>query len=187
MKKYRWVFTVIVAVILAAVLCFTVENYITVKKKYTTSLESFKKSAPNNSALVEVIDHGDANILVYKNSKNKYSYAVVSKTLDGWTSIKYNDCIKTRKKIYKNKFGVRDYIEVTKIGDKYLVIICCKVFESFRFHSAAISDSINSDFNGFSAFEEGRENGIVIFSVLLDSIPEDYYILYGDYKIFVKA
>lgn len=187
MKKYRWVFTAILAVILATVLCFTVGNYITVKKKYTTSLESFKKSAPNNSTLVGVIDYNDANILVYRSLKNKYSYAVVSKISDEWTSVKYNDYIKTRKKIYKNKFGVRDYIEVIKIENKYLVIINCKASESFQFHSATISDSINSDFNGFSAFEEGGENGIVIFSILLDSIPEDYYILYGDYKIFIKA
>ena len=55
MKKYKWY--VAFAAVIIAVLTLYLINYIVINKTYATPEESFLNSAPNNSTLINIIEH----------------------------------------------------------------------------------------------------------------------------------
>ena len=187
MKKYKWY--VAFAAVIISVLTLYLINYIVINKTYATPEESFLNSAPNNSSLINIIEHDDINVLVYKKNNGEYFCNTIYKTDKGWASMKRNISNSVRQPINKYKNSIVSFVDVMYINDKYFVNVCYRSCRyKIYFPTATISDSISSEFSTFSSFdEEYTRNGIIVFSLVMDSIPENYYIITGNTRIDIKS
>ena len=172
---------IILGSVLFAIILIIISLYFIIKinEKYDTPEKSFLNSAPNNSSLIKIIDEDNASILVYKSKNGEYLCDTIYKTDDGWSSIKLSRIDSTRCSLSKYKNDTTSYIDVMYTNNKYFITVC---YQSYKYktyyNSATITDSINSDFKAFSVFDSYEErNGIIIFYLVLDEIPNDYYIL----------
>ena len=189
MKRYKWYIIVFAAVIIT-VLTLYLANYIAVINKiYVTPEESFLNSAPNNSSLINIIEHDDINVLVYRKNDGEYFCNTIYKTDKGWTSMKRNTSSGVRQPINKYKNSVVSYVDVKYINNKYFVTVCYRSYRyKMSFLGVTISDSIGSEFSAYSSFDEKyTSDGIIVFSLVLDSIPENYYIITGNTKVFIES
>lgn len=189
MKRYKWYIIVFVAVIITALTLYLTNYIVVINKTYVTPEESFLNSAPNNSSLINIIEHDDINVLVYKKNDGEYFCNTIYKTDKGWTSMKRNTSSGVRHSINKYKNSIVSFVDVMYINNKYFVTVCYRSYRyKMYFPEATILDSISSEFSTYSSFdEEYTRNGIIIFSLVLDSIPENYYIITGDTKIVIKS
>lgn len=189
MKKHK-LLLISVSVMTIIVLLLSAQYYygLFINKTYNTPESSFVNSAPNNSSLIHIVEHGDMNILVFKTLKGEYLCDTIYKTDKGWTSMRYNNLHSKRKLLNKDIYGSSACITVSHIKNKYFVTVCYLSNKYKHYYNGAtIKDSINSEFNAFSFFDSTEEfNGIIIFSLVLDSIPNDYFIETGSTRINIK-
>ena len=179
MRKYRNLIITLSIIVLISAISF-IANTLIARIKYDSPQESFAKSASRGSELVE---QDDVALIIYKKSKNILTNTVadIYKTEKGWTSLKlypknlYNKSIDTGSELGGIVF-------IDEIFEGYCVYGWLTDDENVNY---SISDSISSD---FSVCTDDKIQNLksTYFVTKLDYLPDDYYILINDEKIYIK-
>lgn len=175
-KRIIKIFVILGAIFILSDIGILIYKQIAKTIRYDTPEESFEKSAPYGSELVNILEVDDFALVVYKNRKDAYSDKIISNDGNGWDSF-----LKSHKQI-KSIMDEVGFIDVIKINNKYIVVLSLASNDS----DSKISDSINSEFMFDSYDISGGRNLLYAISVIGEEFPEDYTISINNREISVQ-
>lgn len=165
---------IIASLVLIVSLCYFGYN-ITIKSiRYATPIQSFEKSCPANSVLVDTLEDNGIAMLIYKKRNGASATHIISQNQNGWTSVLTD---------YKNiKQVMQDdgFINYKIVEGKYVIDIQLVVDDDKE-----ICDSLNSSIlTGLYNLDSGRK----LFCALLvthEKLPDDYRIFFDNQEISI--
>ena len=175
MKKKIAIVSIIVLIIGSA---FLIYNQVIEKSfRYQTAKESFEKSGPRNSELVEILEEKSIALVIYKRNDGVYSDHIIAQDDRGWSPLTVNF---RDKKMVSNKEG---FFYVKEIQNKYVVEIVT-VIESTE-DIPVIVDNLNSEFViRYYEMDTGRKL-VYGFLVTDEELSKGYSIILDGQKVSI--
>lgn len=177
MKRVIGVISVILLIISFS--SFIYNSFISPMFRYQTPAESFEKSCPRNSKLIDIIEDENLALLIYLEKDGAFCEEIIIKDNRGWTPMSTNMKFNNIKEIYLND----QFIFLKQIDDRYVVEI--SILADINENIGVISDSIGSTF--ITKTYELNSNRKIIYGLLVldESFPDEYKIFLGDEEIEV--
>ena len=177
MKKQILIIS-ICACILAIVLGTTIYNEVIAKSfRYSTPEESFEKSSPHNTELVDIIESDNIALVLYKNKEGTFFERFIAKDERGWTplSVSYPD--------KKEKMEDDVFYEIKVIQNKNIIRVETIIEKDHDI--PIITDSLDSKFINRSYELVSGRILVVGLLVIENQFPDHYNVIVKDKVITI--
>ena len=169
-KRIIRVFVVLGAVFILSDMGVLIYKQIAKTIRYDTPVESFEKSSPFGSELIDILEVDNFALVVYKKRNNASTFQVIAENDSKWDSmvVEYKNI-----KLLKAKNSI---VDITYIDGKYIIILTVISEEN---ESVQVRDSLNTEFNMIS-YDSAEDKYLSFF---LGVVAEDSI---QDYKIWIN-
>lgn len=157
--------------IIAAIIIFLIPTFYKAAMnsvRYETPEESFEKSAPRGTELVEILEDNGIALVIYKKNNGEFTTEIISQNQKGWSPIhmEYN--------YKKSKITDKGVVYLSIIDEKYVVHVSTLVKKEDNFENI-IYDSLDSKFI-LCSYEFGDMVSVEGLLVIEGAFPDDYKV-----------
>ena len=169
-KRIIRIFVILGAIFILSDIGVLIYKQIAKTIRYDTPAESFEKSAPFGSELIDILEVDDFALVVYKKRNNASTFQVIAENDSKW------DSMTVEYKNIKQLKAQNSIADIKYIDGKYIIILTVLCEEN---ESVQVRDSLNTEFNMISYDSAGDK----YLSFFLGVVAEDSI---QDYKIWVN-